>query len=511
MSAGVSRTLLIAWAIILVGSFTWPFLLIFGSGSAAFALRDMMVLPHPYLTHSSLGFGDLPGRNAPQDAVLAVVGAVVPATWFVAVLMVVAAGVAAWVGALVASQAGGPGRVWSQAAAMAAAMTVAVWNPFVVERLVQGQWSLAVAAWLLPAVAVCRGPGQILAMWGASLTPTGGLLALVTGVATNRRWYVVLAGLLSCAPWLVPGLLSPASGTSLSASPHAFAPRAEHAAGTLGALLGLGGIWNGDAVPASRAAGFAVFGVVLFLLLTVAAIRGFVPRPLLILAGVGFSVPLFGWLLPSAMGWIVSTVPGAGLLRDSQKFVALALPAFVVAAGSLGQIARYLPAAALGLAVLQVPDAPRAVAVLAPVQVSTPAIDHDGRDVFFIDRPTLVNRADGLPVVDPATKAMNVVESGALVVDGVEVDEPSPRWRAASVIFAGASDDPVDADPAMARYFSDPGVGLVVHPDGTVEDTGVGPQPRSGVGLLAVWFAVPLVALVALVARSSAVVAGSRR
>ena len=53
----------------------------------------------------------------------------------------------------------------------AAAMTVAVWNPFVVERLLQGQWSLAVAAWLLPLVALGRGPAATLAHWLASLTP----------------------------------------------------------------------------------------------------------------------------------------------------------------------------------------------------------------------------------------------------------------------------------------------------------------------------------------------------
>lgn len=475
MSAGVERTLLSAWGVFLVGALTWPFMLVFGGGSLA--LRDMMVLPHPYLTHASLGFGDLPGRNAPQDAVLAVIGAVVPATWFVAVFMLACAGAAAWTGFRV----GGGG--WSSAAAM----TVAVWNPFVVERLLQGQWSLAAAAWLLPAVALCRGPWQILAMWAASLTPTGGLFALFTGLAVNRRWYVAAAGGLACLPWLVPSLLH-FSGSASASSAAAFAPRAETYAGTLGSLMGLGGIWNGEAVPDSRHAGFALAGVVLFGLLCVAARH--VPRPLLVLAAVGFAVPLVSWLLPGLMGWLVSTVPGAGLLRDAQKFMALALPAFVVAAGSVR-----LPAVVLLLALLQVPDAPRAVAALAPVEVSVPSVDHQGKDVFFIGRPTLIPREDSIPVVDPATKAMNVVESGALVVDGAEVDRPSPRWRAANVIFADAEPGPYD--PAEARYYSDPEVGLVVHPDGHVEETGLPARERTGLGLLTLWFMVPLLGFAA--------------
>ena len=484
-----SRTALTAWGVLLVGALTWPFLLSFASPSAAFALRDMMVLPHPTLTHAAVGFGDLPARSAPQDGVLAVVGKLVPATWFVAVLMVAGAGAAAWVGARVGS------RPWTRAAAM----TVAVWNPFAVERLLQGQWSLALAAWLLPAVALCRGPGQLLAMWGASLTPTGGLFALVTALFTNRR--VLPFSLLGCAPWLVPAVFSASSGAASAASAAAFAPRAETFTGTLGALLGLGGIWNAGAVPASRSAGFAVAGVVLFAVLCLAWRH--VPRQLLALAACGFAVPLVSWLLPGAMAWLVSTIPGGGLLRDSQKFVALALPAFVVAAGRLDRVDHRIPAVALLLALVQVPDAPRAVAALTPVHVAVPDIDHRSRDVFFDGRPHLLTRPDGIPIVDPATKAMNVVESGELIVDGAVVDEPSPRWRAAADIYgeaprpASPSGIASSGDPAVQRYYSDPQVALVVHPDGSVEDTGYPARtlPRTGIALLVLWLLLPLLAL----------------
>lgn len=485
-----SRTALTAWGVLLVGALTWPFLMSFASPSAAFALRDMMVLPHPSLTHAAVGFGDLPARSAPQDGVLAVAGTLVPATWFVAALMVVGAGAAAWVGSRVGS------RPWTRATAM----TVAVWNPFVVERLLQGQWSLALAAWLLPAVALCRGPGQLLAVWGASLTPTGGLFALVTSLFTNRR--VLPFALLACAPWLVPAVLSASSSAASAASAAAFSPRAETFTGTLGALLGLGGIWNAGAVPASRSAGFAVAGIVLFAVLCLSWRH--VPRPLLALAACGFAAPLVSWLLPGAMAWFVSTVPGGGLLRDAQKFVALALPAFVVAAARLDRVDFRLPAVALLLALAQVPDAPRAVAALAPVHVAVPDVDHRGRDVFFDGRPHLLTRPDGIPIVDPATKAMNVVESGELIVDGTVVDEASPRWRAADDIFgttprpASPSDTASGGDPAVQRYYSDPQVALVAHPDGSVEDTGYPARalPRTGIALLVLWFLLPLLAAV---------------
>lgn len=471
MSAGVKRALLIAWAVTLVGSLTWPFWLVFARPGDSLALRDMMVLPHPYLTHSSLGFGDTAARSVPQDAVLAVIGMTMPATFFVAIAVTAAAGVAAGTAAWVAARFQAP--AWAQAATM----TVAVWNPFVVERLLQGQWSLAMAAWLLPAVALCRGPWQILAIWACSLTPTGGLFALVTAFVTGvagkqeRRFLPALCAAAACLPWVVPTLVQQVSGSASAASAAAFAPRAETYAGTLGSLLGLGGIWNAGAVPPSRSAGFAVAGIALFLLLATALRR--IPRPVLVLAGLGFAVPLVSWLLPGVQGWIVSTLPGGGLVRDASKFLALALPAYVGAAAQLKR--KDLAAATLGLALLQVPDAPRALAVLAPVEVTVPDIDHHGRDVFFPERPTLITRSDGIPVVDPATKAMNVVESGALSVDGVLVDAPSPRWQAGE---------------------SDPTVGLIVRPDG-IEDTGAAARPRQLSGLIAlgIWFALPLLAL----------------
>lgn len=449
MRAAAKRWWAPVYGALLVLALTWPFLVL----GEAFALRDMMVFDAMELTRASLGWGDLPARNVPQDALLGVLPYPV---LFLRVFMVSAAAAAAWAG----------WKLGRTPLGQAAAMTVAVWNPFVVERLLQGQWSLAAAAWLLPLVALGVHPMSGIAHWLASLTPTGAIAAAC--VARSP-----LTTVLTCAPWVVAGIFAGAGGTSSALSAEVFAPRAEGHTGTLGAMLGLGGIWNAHAVPASREAGFALFGIALFVLLVL--VWREVPRRLLVLAGVGFCIALASWA--GLLGPVVAHVPGAGLLRDGQKWLILAIPAFVAAAGALSP-RRALAAATFAL--LQVPDAPVAVAALTPTTVDVPAVNHNGRDVLFESRPTLM-LIDDHPTVDPAPKAMNVVESGALTVDGVVVDAPSPRWAAAQ-----AAIDDTDALREM-------GIGVVVRTDGRVVDTQAAarPLPPAGIALFALWLAVP--------------------
>ena len=459
-----------AYGAALVAAVTWPFLL----PGHAFALRDMMVFDSMALTRASLGYGDLAARNVPQDALLGIVPHPV-----LALRVVMLASAAA--GAYYAARLGR--SPWGKAAAM----TVVLWNPFVVERCLQGQWSLVAAAWLLPAVALACPPAATLAHWLASLTPTGALAA--AAIARGRRGLAVSA--VTCAPWVVAGLLHASASTASAASSRLFAPRAEELVGTLGAIAGLGGIWNGQAVPASRGAGFAVFGAALFVLLCLGWRA--VPRRWLALAGLGFAVALASW---SGVGdGLIGHVPGAGIFRDGQKFLLLCVPAFAAAAGALTP---RLAAAALGLAVLQVPDAPAALAPLAPTTVAVPDVDDRGRDVFFVDRPALLTRGDGLTVIDPAPKAMNVVESGLLLVDATVADAPSPRWSAARDAV-GAGLDPVAPDAgaldlgALDRLAA-LGIGVVVTPDGRVAETSARARglPPAGLALFALWCAAPL-------------------
>ena len=91
--SSVSRWWAPAYGAALVLALTWPF---FVPGEA-FALRDMMVFDAMALTRASLGWGDLPARNVPQDALLGILPSPV---LFVRVFMVAAAAGAAPAGKL---------------------------------------------------------------------------------------------------------------------------------------------------------------------------------------------------------------------------------------------------------------------------------------------------------------------------------------------------------------------------------------------------------------------------
>ncbi len=478
------------WAGLLIVALLWPLAL-----PGQLALRDMLVLDSPALSAGALGTGDLPARNAPQDGVLAVAGIWLPASW-VARLMILGGAVAGAWGAVLLARTRRAGPV-----ATLAALTLTLWNPAVVERLLQGHWSLVIAAWLLPLIAAAGLTGrthlQWGALWAASLTPTGGLFALLTALATarGRRLPTALIGLLCCLPWLLPGLLL-SGGATGAASVDAFAPRSEGwpggQAGTVISVLGLGGIWNADAVPLSRTLGFALVGVVLSALL-LTRVRH-VPGPLLVLAGLGLGGALLPVLLPDLWTTALTSVPGAGLLRDASKLTLLAVPAWVAAAASVNRWAGVI----LALALLQVPDAPRALAPLTPQEIT---VDESlveraaGRDVLLADATPLTLRPDGTVIVEPLTKALPTVESGALTVDGVLVDPPAPRWSAA--MDAWGSQD-------LGRL-AELGVGLVLDDGQVTEIPGVEPRSRVlGLSLLAVWSAVPLLVAVLRLRRGRA-------
>lgn len=465
------------WGGVLVLAVCWPFVL-----PGEFVWRDMVLLDRPAFTASAFGAGDLPARNAPQDGVLTLFGG----AWLARVFILAAASASAWVACLWARTSG----PWAAAAAMACAVA----NPFVIERLLQGQWSLAVAAWLAPVIAwgCLRGHPCVawLALWAASLTPTGGLfgglIAVVCEREGRRRWLFAGGALLLWLPWLVPSLLAgaPAAPGDPAAQAAAFAPRAEAYVGTVGSLLGFGGIWNAAAVPASRENGFAVAGLAVAALAVLGATR--LPRrelrPLAVLAVVGMGLAILGALSPGVTAFAVEHIPGAGLLRDSSKLTLLALPLAVAGIGAL----RHLPAAlALCACLLQAPDAPQELAVLKPraTEINRQLVEElDGRLTFFADRPAMVP-VDGGVALDPYSKAANKLDSGELTVDGVTVDEPSPRYLAAAEAWTTRD---------LGRL-EELGVGALVEDGRIVATTNAQPAPAPW-ALSAAWCAFPLLA-----------------
>lgn len=486
------RAALCAWGVALVLAVCWPFVL-----PGEFLWRDMVLLEHPAFTASAFGAGDLPARNAPQDGVLALFGG----AWLARVFILAAASASAWVAGRWACQ-----RTQFSPWAAAAAMACAVANPFVIERLLQGQWSLAVAAWLAPVIAwgcLAAHPRVAwLALWAASLTPTGGLfgglIAVVCEREGRRRWLFAGGSVLLWLPWLVPSLVggvltAPAAPGDPAAQAAAFAPRAEAYVGAVGSLLGFGGIWNAAAVPASREQGFALAGLAVAALAILGATR--LPRrelrPLAALAIIGMGLAIFGALAPGLTAFAIEHIPGAGLLRDSSKLTLLALPLAVAGIASL----RQLPAAlALCACLLQAPDAPKELAVLRPRETGIDrqlVEDLDGRLTFFADRPAMIT-LDGGIALDPYSKAANKLDSGELTVDGVTVDEPSPRYLAAAEAWDNRNLDRLE----------ELGVGAVVEDGRIAATTNAQPAPAPW-GLSAAWCALPLLVILRSARRSS--------
>lgn len=472
------RAALCAWGVVLVLAVCWPFVL-----PGEFLWRDMVLLDRPALSAAAFGAGDLPARNAPQDGVLALFGG----AWLARVFILAAASASAWVAGRWVRES----SPWAAAAAMACAVA----NPFIIERLLQGQWSLAVAAWLAPVIAWgclhARPRVAWLALWAASLTPTGGLfeglIAVVCEREGRRRWLFAGGSVLLWLPWLVPSLVagSPTTHGDPAAQAAAFAPRAEAYVGAVGSLLGFGGIWNAAAVPASRAQGFALAGLAVAALAVLGAAR--LPRrelrPLAALAVLGMGLAILGALAPGLIAFAVEHIPGAGLVRDSSKLTLLALPLAVAGIASL----RQLPAAlALCACLLQAPDAPRELAVLRPREtgIDRQLVEElDGRLTFFADRPAMVP-LDGGIALDPYSKAANKLDSGELTVDGVTVDEPSPRYLAAADAWNNRDLDRME----------ELGVGAVVEDGRIVATTNAQPAPAPW-GLSAAWCALPLLAV----------------
>ncbi|MGW0017381.1 hypothetical protein ACWDUD_03555 [Rhodococcus sp. NPDC003382] len=324
-------------------------------------LRDAVSTPRSFPTDSALGITDAAARAVPQDALLAAVTVVVDGGIAVTALLVAALWAAGWGAArLVVTVL--PDRAAGLPAQLVAA-TVAVWNPYVAERLLQGHWSLLVGyaalPWVVCATVAVRGGLRwgwwVLGAWlaAAGLTPTGAVLAAITALAvlaapggTPARGPRIAGGaalsVVASAPWLVATAVSGGGSGADPAGVAAFAARAEPWLGTLGSLAGLGGIWNADAVPGSRTTPWAFVGTAALLLVVACGLPALWRRrePVTVTLGLLAAVAVLAPALAAtpvglqAGEWSMLHVPGAGLLRDTQKWVALALPLYVLAAGA---------------------------------------------------------------------------------------------------------------------------------------------------------------------------------
>ncbi|WP_162605793.1 hypothetical protein [Jiangella aurantiaca] len=446
---------------------------------------DMVAVPDQALLPSSVGLSSAVPRAVPLDAAVAVLDTVLTGQLLQKLAL---AGIV-----LGAALGAGLALPKVRTGTRLVAASVYTWNAYVFERLVIGHWPTLIAYAALPWLLILgrrvrRGrtsavAPSLLLVGASSLTPTGGLLAaalfgalvLAPGGRHGSRTRAIsaVAVLALQAPWVVPSVLRPDPAVSDPSGVAAFAAASDSPLGLLGSLLTLGGIWNEGAVPDSRALPSAVALTMVVLVLAVLGateLRRHLGRAELAttgaLAAAGLVVAVSS-ALPggdAVLEWLVSEIPGGGLIRDGQKFLAWnALLVALAAAAGAARLARAaanrntaaavtLVAAVLPIAAL--PDlAWGAAGRLEPsrypqewadVRATLRAADGDGDVVVLPYQPfRRFPWAGDRAVLDPAPRYLGVeaVVPDALPVGGDTV-VPGEDRRAAELAAALDGDDP---------------------------------------------------------------------
>lgn len=309
---------------------------------------DMVWVPHLDLGRPEVwGLGTGLPRAVPSDAVVGLLGAVVPGALLQRLVLMGALLVLGLGAARLLSHRGMPAQM--------AAATFAIWNPYVAERLVLGQWPVLVALaglpWLVRAFVADDAPRwsvATLALAATALSPATGVMGVIMGLVAAWRHgalrLVVLAALLN-GPWIVSGLRHVAIARTDPAAARLFDLQPEGSLGRLGSALTLGGIWNTEVVPTSRT---LVTTVALALVLGVVMVLGLVSlwrtdrhllTALAVPGALGLVVAISGWLVPDLVARVISDVPAGGLVRDGTRWLALLVPLEAVALGAGAQAA----------------------------------------------------------------------------------------------------------------------------------------------------------------------------
>ena len=438
------RLVLDLWPLLLAIVLCWPLLTQRGHPLA----RDLVFVPRQPWTDASVGLGSSAPRAVPLDAVVSVLTAVVDGGILARLVLPLGLAAAGWGVHRLARDLGLLGRL--------VAGGVAVWNPYVVERTALGQWALllgyAALPWLLVAASSYRAGGRArdlgaTAGWLglASLTPTGGILGsaavLVSGSGrTVRTWWLLACCAALQLPWVLPALVGTAGATSDPDGVAVFDAGAEGPSGLLGtvlALLGTGGVWDAGSVPASRDLFWGPLTAVVAVACLIGARRFLARVPQLLrlvpLAGTGLALALFSSLPggEDVMRVFVDHVPGAGLLRDAQKFLAPYVVLVAVCAGACAQqlvraVARHGTEVVLAVVVL---------AVSAPLVL----LPDGARETW--------------PTLEPVAYPSGLAAAAAVVDAGGGGDLATLPWRSYRRFSWGRG--LVSSDPAV-RWFDVP-------------------------------------------------------
>jgi hypothetical protein len=418
-------------------------------------LRDAVSTPRSYLSDAALGLSEAAPRAVPQDFFVALTSGLIDGGVVVKALLVIGLFLAGWgaarLAAAVLPDAGIAGQL--------VAATIAIWNPYIAERLLQGHWSLVVGYACLPWIATTMlrlrtssastwAGVFALAFWTelAGLTPTGLMMAATVAVTCafapgsgRPRWWCVTVGLIAAVlvalPWLTAAAVADSLSSTQAEGASAFAARAEPGLGTLASLASLGGIWNGDAVPASRTTLFAVVAAVVLLAVVAVGLPTVVRRPvavpLLILAAVAVVVPAVMATGPgmAAVEATIRTLPGLGVIRDAQKWVALAVPAYSLAGAAAVITLRH-----------RIPAAATALICCAAIVATLPELALGvGGKLAAVDYPPAWTAVSALINDDPRPVAVLPADSMRRFAwsGDAPVLDPLPRWVRADVLTTG--------------------------------------------------------------------------
>ena len=426
-------------------------------------VSDMVFVPRPHTSGALLGLSGGYPRSVPTEALVAASSWVVggQAVQKTALILIVLLG-AVGAGRLVPTARMTP-RV--------AAGVLFVWNPFTYERLLLGQWALllgtAIVPWALSAALGWRrgdpGSGWRMVLAFAALTaasPYTGIIGGTTAAACalwpprdapapkkhrgHRAALLVGALVVVNLVWVVPTLLHPPVPDAPRLAAELFRARSDSPLGTVGSLLSFGGLWRPELAPPGRS---TLVWVPAFAVVAAAAVfgwrtlrkrtpvgwrRGLVASAVagLVLAAAP-SLPL----LNSLMRLVAEHVPGAGFLRDSQKFV---IPWLVLAAVAFGcgvdRVMGRVPARRAALTGVVLAIVPLA---LAP----TLAFGAWGR-LHTTQYPPSWDAVDAVTAADPAPGGVLVLPWHAYYPfpwnPGANVHQPAPLYFSRRAVASGS-------------------------------------------------------------------------
>lgn len=462
------RALTLAWPWVLALVIMAPLL------RAGYVLTyDMVFVPDQGWRNQYLGLGGGLPRAVPSDALVVWFTAIVPAWLLQKAILVGVVGLGGW-GILRIIDA-------ERTVARLAAVSCFVWNPYVAERLLIGQWVVLIGYAVLPWVLVFalavrsaswRAVGALIVTMAVGATSaSGGVMAAMLGLAVawwwgsraaaSQRIAVGVGALAVNLPWIVSGLLHRADTGAGADAVRAFAASGEGHLGVLFSVVGLGGIWNAQTVPDSRLGWVPVVWTALLLVVVVLGLRPLVAllgrrvvSALAAVAAASLALGLAGVLNAGLLASLADQLPGFALFRDGTRYLS-GLAVLEALAFGLGaeRVARraacdgttWVVGVALALApIAAMPDLAWGVGGrLSPVDypaswtAARAAMVEHGGDGQVLVLPASPYRAypwnDHRPGLDPAPRFFpnDMLSSDALRVDGVEVQAETPGVEAA--------------------------------------------------------------------------------